>query len=468
MRNSQVYQVLNGLHGKDINRLESMLESPFFNPRSDVLALLKLYKTEIKKQRPGLSKEEVSLSLFKKENVSDQVLRTLYSNLYALVNKFLFYKYAEQDEFFKSRTLIKAYAQIGKREILLKNIYKAKKRQVKQVLRDAEHHRRMMHLEQEEYDYKSELTRSGDNNLQVLTDTLDVYYFSQKLKQACLMTIRQLVYKQDYDLDSFKHCLQYIDSKLELLDLHPSIALYYYCYCAMIRSESENYFRLFREEIEKTKHQFDKDEVRLIYLLAINYCIKRLNAGEGSYVKESFELYKAGIENDSLLTNNTLSHFTYKNVVALGLGLKHYEWVENFIQEYKKNLNVKQRESSYTFNLAKLRQEQGNYTEAMSLLIHYNHDDPLMSLAAKTNLLKMYFELQEYESLESLLNSMETYLSRKKVLSYHKKHYKNIIRFTKKMIKLPPYAKEAHQKLREEIEKADMRSEKEWFIAQLA
>lgn len=468
MRSTLVYKILSNLEGISLNRFEKFVYSGYHNSRDDLKKLISHYKKEIRKQRPMLSNQEICRAIFPNQSLNDQQLRTLYSNLLKLLNKFLFLEEVEGHEFYKKKTLAKAYAQIGQTDLFLKTLAKTKSKLTNASLRNAEHFRQLMELEQEYYNYISLQTRTEENNLQSLSDTLDVYYFSQKLQQACLMTLHQVVYRKEYDMRSFLSSLNYVENHLDIVEKYPSIGLYYYCYCAMKKEDSEKYFRLFRELLEKTKHQFDENEVRLIYLLAINYCIKRLNAGESAYVKESFELYKAGIENGSLLTGDTLSPFTYKNAVALGLGLKHYEWVENFIQDYKKNLDLNQRESSYTFNLAKLKQEQGKYEEAMSLLIHFNPDDPLMLLAAKTNLLKMYYELEEFDSLESLLNSMETYLNRKKVLSYHKKHYKNIIRFAKKMIKLPPYAIKTKDKLREEIENADMRSEKEWFLAQLS
>ncbi len=467
MRSSQLYKILGLLDGIQLNALERFLASPYFNPRRDVSSLVHYYKTEIKKARPRLSKEEVFSHLFPGENFKDQKLRLLLSKVLIQVKRFLFFEYAEENEFQISNSLAQAYFKIGHEELFLKTIEKSKKKLDKQVWRNTEYFRSQLDLEQQYYDYISEQARSKENNLQDLTDTLDVYYFANKLKQACLILGHQAVYKKEYDNSALEHALSFIESKPELIESTPAIGIYYYCYLAMSRQDSEDMFYKFRALLEESKEKFKEEEVRVIYLLAINYCIKRLNSGEAKYVKESFQLYKAGIDGGYLMAYNTLSQFTYKNVVALGLGLKEFEWVESFIFKYKDVLDSKHKESIFTFNLAKLKQAQKKYSEAMSLLIQFNPEDLLLTLAAKTNLLKMYYELEEFDSLESLLQSMSTFLNRKKVLGYHKKHYKNIIKFTKKMIKLPPYATKERIILKKEIEQAEMRSEKEWFLEQL-
>ena len=467
MRSSQLYKILGLLDGVKLNALERFLISPYFNPREDVISLFKYYKSEIKKARPRLSKEEVFAKVFPGKGFDDQKLRILLSKSLILIKRFLFFEYAEENEFQINNSLANAYSKIGHGALFLKTIEKSKKNLEKQSWRNTDHFRTRLDLEQQYYDYVSEHDRSKENNLQALTDTLDVYYFANKLKQACSILGHQAVFKKDYDNAALEHALTFIESKPHLIESVPAIGIYYYCYKALSGEKSEEMFHKFRSLLEVSKEKFKEEEFRLLFLLAINYCIKRLNSGESKYVKEGFQLYKAGIENKYLLTNNTLSQFTYKNVVALGLGLKEFDWVEKFIFDYKDKLDGKYRESIFTFNLAKLKQAQKKYSEAMNLLIQFNPNDLLLTLAAKTNLLKMYYELDEFDSLESLLQSMTVYLNRKKVLGYHKKHYKNIIKFTKKMINLPPYSIKERANLKREIEQAEMRSEKEWFLEQL-
>jgi len=84
--------------------------------------------------------------------------------------------------------------------------------------------------------------------------------------------------------------------------------------------------------------------------------------------------------------------------------------------------------------------------------------------------MKTYYELYEYDALESFLNSFRTYVNRKKqsgdLRSYHQENYLNIIRLTQKLLTYNPFDKKEKSKLREEFEKTKV-TERKWLLDQL-
>ena len=83
------------------------------------------------------------------------------------------------------------------------------------------------------------------------------------------------------------------------------------------------------------------------------------------------------------------------------------------------------------------------------------------------DLIKMFYEESEFDALESLLESMRTYLQRKDVIGYHKSNYKNIIKYTKKLINSFAYSKQKKLDLKDEITNANPLTEKSWLLEQL-
>ncbi|MGK0390935.1 MAG: hypothetical protein ACI94Y_003695 [Maribacter sp.] len=83
--------------------------------------------------------------------------------------------------------------------------------------------------------------------------------------------------------------------------------------------------------------------------------------------------------------------------------LKEFYWIESFIYDYKKYLDVATKEDSFNFNLAKFYFEKKDYGTVMPLLIQTKYDDVLHNLGAKMMLVKMYYELKEFDALENLL-----------------------------------------------------------------
>lgn len=105
-------------------------------------------------------------------------------------------------------------------------------------------------------------------------------------------------------------------------------------------------------------------------------------------------------------------------------------------ETYKNSLEKPYRESAYHFNLARLEFCKKNYGAVLDLLQKANYRDVLVNLAIKTLLLKTYYELDEYNLLESHLHAMQNYIHRKRILGYHRANYLNIIRYTGKLLAL--------------------------------
>ncbi len=467
MRHTVLYKLLIKLDLRTLGKFEKFLDSSYFNQREDIKIFFMYYKSEIKKKDPKLLNDVIYKKVYNSSKTNAQELRLLYSRTFQLLKEFLFIERIKADKFEIGNSLSEEFKKLKEKELFSKTYDKTTKELEEEDWRDLDFYQKKFKLEQLYYDFISDYERTKENNLQILTDNLDVFYFIQKLNHACMIISHQSVFKKEYDVQTIKHMVLFLDNNETFLEKYPALNLTYNCYKALADENHQTHFIKLKVLLSKHKNIFRPKHIRFLYSIAINYCIKRINSGASDFYQELFTLYKDGIENEILLEDNRLTRFTYKNIVALAVGLKEYEWVEKFIYAYKEKLDPKYKDSYFTFNLAKLKQAQRKYEEAMSLLIHFNPEDILMTLAAKTNLLKMYFELQEFNSLDSLLNSMDKYLDRKKVLGYHKAHYKNLIKFSRKLISLPPYAKEEKLLLKKQIEASKMRSERDWLLKQL-
>jgi len=158
---------------------------------------------------------------------------------------------------------------------------------------------------------------------------------------------------------------------------------------------------------------------------------------------------------------------TYHNIVAIGLRINDLDWTEQFIDQYKNKLEKRYRESSYSFNRARLAYRKKDYDEAMILLQKSNYRNMLLNLAARTLLAKIYFEKKETELLYSHLDAFSNYIRRKHVLGYHKTNYQNIIKYTRRLLNLNFYDKEECAAMRAAIQNEPILTEKEWLLGYL-
>ena len=125
------------------------------------------------------------------------------------------------------------------------------------------------------------------------------------------------------------------------------------------------------------------------------------------------------------------------------------------------------RESTWKFNLARLEYEKKNYDNALVHLQKADFGDILNNLNAKTLSLKIYYELDEFNLLDSHLESMKTFIRRKTVMAYHQTNYLNIIRYTKKLLSTNFYDRTKKEALQKEIEQEEILTEREWLLEQV-
>jgi len=277
--------------------------------------------------------------------------------------------------------------------------------------------------------------------------------------------------KENYDLKLFPRILNLLKEG-QFLDT-PIVELYFNCYMANDYLEKENipnsekHFFNFKTSLEKNWSTITSVEIWEICMIAINYCIKRLNSGDKSFIREAFELYRFGLENKFIFREGILSTYSYKNISRLGIALNENIWVETFFKENKKYLPARERENTWRYNLAYFHFQQNNYSAAMRLLLQVEFSDTLNNLDARRILLKCYFELKEYDALDSLFNSFSRYIYRQKEIGYHKENYLNLIRIVKKIIYLPIDDKKNIHQIKEEVIQMNNLVEREWLLSKI-
>jgi hypothetical protein len=392
-------------------------------------------------------------------------LRHVQSYLLDLVRQYLAWSEYESDPTAYDRYLARSLRRRGLDDLFEREWPLALERLEARPQRDARYHYRRYRLHQEQLEQTTRRGRSAAIDLQPLADELTVFYVAEMLRHACSALMHQAVAGQAYRFRLLDAILQAVET--EALVRAPAVAVYFQAYQALQPDAGTAAFD--RLKIVLTAHAgcFDPAEQRGLYLLAINVCIRRMNAGERPYVREAFELYRAALERDVLTEDGRLSGFTYKNIIRIGAALGEHAWTEQFLENYRPQLHARERDNLYRYNLAFLFFQQQNYARAMPLLRQVEFEDPLNNLDARRMLLRTYFELQEWDALESLLQSFGAYLRRQKNLGYHRRNNQNLLIFTRQLMELSPADLSARASLRNAIESTPDVAERAWLLTQV-
>lgn len=457
MEKSSLMALIRSFSPVETREVRKFLQSPYFNQRQDVLLLFEHLAA-------GAEPDKASAwaKVFGKEPAFDeQKFRLLMSYLHSLLEQYLAVKELLSDALGTQIQLATAYRKRkmpAAFERVRKNLGKSIENQ---PLRNAAYHERLYLLDWETHQVAYAQNPTDVSLLRSASKSADAAFLAKKLQIVCLLAAHQTVYKSD-DEEGWEAELVERAERGEFAEL-PAVAVYLHCYRMLRQPSEEIHFQRFKSILLHQAERFSKEELHGLFLLAINYCVRRLNAGDVRYYREALDLYQEGLAQNHLLEDGVLSRFTYHNIVAIGLHVGELEWVRYFINEYRNRLERRYRESVFSFNLARLAYAERNHSHVLELLQKANYRDPLHNLAAKTLLLKTYFDLQELDSLQSLLDAMRNYIQRKRVLGYHRSNYLNIIRFSEKLLRLPPKDTRAAQALRDALEAEDVLSEKPFF-----
>ncbi len=468
MIKSTLIEILKSSSKKELRDIRRWLESPAHNFREDVRLLFDYITGKLDAADDHFFEKEVAWhAVFPGESFDDDRMRQVMYFLLKSVESCLAWLEHSSDEVSVRLSLASLYRGRQLDKPFRSAMESAKKSLESSGLRDSNYFLEKFYLEQEQYFQMAGAKRGVDLNLNQVAEDLDLAYLTNKLRLACRMKSHEAVFKNaNYDWAFIPPLLGLVDDK-SLLHI-PAIAVYYFGYKALDDRSNPTHFDALEKIIFSSVDLFPVGEQREIYLLAINYCIGRMNTGNREFARRAFELFRRGFENNAFLENGILSRFTFANAFAAALLCKEFDWIEKFIEKHENHLEEKHRHSVVQFHQARLLFEKGDFDKAQRLLLQFDYDDLLLNFVAKTMLLKIYYQSESLNAFESLLESMRTYLQRKDFLDANRKAvYKNFLSLCRKLMHLNPFSKVQVEKFREQVQNTNPLTEREWLLKQV-
>ena len=451
------------LNEAEIKKFRLWLDSPFFNNRQELILLYE-WIVDCKKKNIVFSKSEAFQHVYPTQKYNDQQLRLIMSYLLKQLRQFLIWQSLQEKEIDQQVYLLDNLRKRGLEKAFNKQWKKTAQVIEKQPNRSQNYYYNQYQIQLENYAFFKRHIREARMPLQEIDRTFTIFSISTILKWHCNILTHKSVTQEEYDTKFLEQVLAYL--KEGYYEDIPAIQVYYQAYQALI-TRNDAFYQKLKTIILTCFTQFSTEEIRDIILLAINFCIKKLNSGESGFLKEVFEWYKKGLDTKIFIINGELSRFTYNNIVLAGLKLTNFEWTGTFIQQYKTYINKDYQHDTYYYNLALWHQFQGQYEEVQVLLLKVTFKDVLHALHAKRILLKIYYETEAIKSLDYLLDSIKIYLYRHKNLGYHKDNYLKLVRYTQKLLRLNLYDSIVKKKFRKEIEEEKSLLEKAWLLEQI-
>ncbi len=481
MVSQKLVDLLSTFNRKERQQFLRYLNSPLFNENNKLLKLFELVIQLIEKQKnvkdQQLDKKYVWKQLYGKKAYRDVQLRRLSSELTSHANQFL-----AINRFLclpgEASNLLLPILVDRKLPKHFHGIVRQTRRAIeKSEYRDANHHFQLYRLSRSNH-YQAERGATKVESLEHLEMAdrqLDVFYAAQKLRNYCDALHYELnapSYKKKTSQPKAK--LQLPPSFIEYLTREgllkePAVEAYFLVSRMLTEPDEEAHFRRLKKFLSKKAALFSRPEQYNLYIFLTNYCTDtKINFGRQEYIGELFEIFKSMLNNDLILDNGILDPQYYKNIITVGLYVKAFDWVEQFIQQYTAKLPVENQENALNYNLANLYFHQQQYEKVIEQLREVEYKDAVYALGGKLILLKTYYELDETLVLDSLIESFRIYLRRNRVISREvRQQYLNELRFVKQLSRVMPGDRKAVRKIRQQVTECKALADRKWILEKI-
>ena len=426
MSDLRIHKLLKSLNAKDLNRFSKFIDSPYFNRKESVKSLNLLLSQNIREGQAALpEKEEIWTSINPDLEYNDLKFRKLCNDLIDRFERFLITEELQADPLLGANLLLNSIKEKKLESLAEKHINKSQVFMDRSVDRSADFFlqkyffEKTLHHLQSNYEKKADRKKASDSqNYNYLTDNLDAFYVIEKLRHACDVLTWKKIYKIEAEVD-VEHAIALI--KNNKLGSIPAVSMYHLMFLLLSEAGSHDDYLSLRSLAFSNIELFPFNERREIFDSLLTFCIKDINKGGKAYYVDLLELYDWGIDTEIIQENGYLSPTTFRNYMIAGLRFGAFSEVEKFIHSRSVLLQDKHRDNAVQFNLARLKFYKKDYSSVVGHLAQVNYDDVWYNVNSRSLLLAAYYELQEYDVMESTLDSFSTYLRREKSLETNKR-----------------------------------------------
>lgn len=465
---SKLIELFRTFSPRQLTRLGDFLQSPYFNKSTDCILLFNyLQKYAPNFSHENLSRQIVVKKLAAEKPLDEKSLAHLSSRLLSLAEKFLSIEAFLANEWQQQVTLAQQYHTLN-----LPRHYKAAQTEIEKIseaspFRNAEYYREQLLVKRLFYEHSDRNQRGFNERLQAAADAVDIYFLAEKLRYAYEMLNYESVLNIRYEVTHLDEILSWAASP-KYAEI-PFVQVYRQLLQLLTAPEETQHFDTVKSLVVQSEQYFSAEELRQLYTLLLNYCIRRINRyNDGRFLHEHLEINKLLLQNGLIFESNLLPPWHYTNIVAAGLKTGQTDWTRQFIHDYRERLPPEYVENVFRYNLAQYHYHLKNYDEAQRALLQVEFNDVLLNITARSLLIKIYCETDQTELLLSYLEATRIFLLRNQLLEAHfKRQLQKFVEFTAKFAKIPPHHRERFQNLQEQLPPAQEMMHREWLAGQL-
>ncbi len=476
MISSKLIDLLKTFSEEEFRKFGLYVSSPYFNKENiqvKFYAVLKKYYPDFENR--NFEKEKVFRKLYPEKKYNDGVMRNILSTMLQLAEDFLRDQNLRKNEFNLELSLMKELDERKMDKLFEKAEIETERLLENRAAKDENYYydkylllseKRANRSMQKSSLYGTELL------LNEISESLAVFFMINTLRTITQLansnfnmfsTSNSVIFANEIEMYLDKEFLKYKDV---------TYIRFYYNAFKLAKTKEEKYFFALRTIADSDYEKLTILEKRGIFTLLTNYCYYMIGRGDLKFRKEHFLIHKENIESGNYKGDMPyLSHILYLNVIVTGIEAGELSWVEQFIEQYKDELDEINRENTYNFSHALLNYHHKNYDKALLQASKVKTDDHSYKHQLKSLYLKIYFEMNDAEPFYSHIDSYKHFLQNDKNISEQMKlSLLNYVNFSKRLFDITGSGNDKDfeiNRLKREIDESRAALNKTWLLQKI-
>lgn len=251
--------------------------------------------------------------------------------------------------------------------------------------------------------------RRADEKMEAMEANLDEFYACNKLRILCEQVNRQKILKKaesdrDYASEA-KYLYENINSDL--------VGAYYHLFLLIYQAEEAEFLKI-KAFVSEPQQGLKKEYLQEFISYLMNFCIRKFNDGDLSYVRHYLDFIRKLEAIDGLLLGGVIGVGRLKNAVLSLHLLEGVDAAQSFIDEYGSKLAERHKpylllaQASLDLDKQLLQKAFKGITNFQQSPVYLH--DLYYKLTCDKLLLKCYYELGERKAILSRIDGIKAYI----------------------------------------------------------
>lgn len=485
LSNSNFIRLLQNFTKKEIAEFMNFISSPFFNNQKTLIRLF----SEIKKYYPNFTDKKFTKELlFDSVNpgkiYNDTVFRKYISNLMKLTEDYLIVKENLNNEERKNLSLLN--------QLERKNLFPFFNKIINR--NNGESSNAVKHrISSETFYYchfKEELKSNlaiRSNNLHLLKPSLVssqkyllLYLLLTSVVNGNMLMVNRNSFKEQKNNKMVEDFFDYFDM-INYLEMSGQLNEHEKLFIELCRNDivllknpyNINVIKMMKNNILGLTEYLDKNLLYVFFSHLNIYYLINISGGKPELNIDLLDNYKLMLKMELYFYEGVryINFSEYKTILLLALRLKEYKWSLEFIDRFKNHHAAEMKQDIYNFSLAFLNFEEGKFDESLKHLSEIKINDLIFKLDCDVLKLLVYYELNYFDSANSLLDSFKYFVKKNTILSDNAKKIQfDFIKYFKEALKYKisgSISDYDYDRLKKELSEKTTLKRKSWFLEKL-